>query len=285
MYSSKARHLAKTITWRIAGTISTIILAWAITGNPMWGLKIGGIEVIGKMVLYYFHERIWYKINFGLAERNSKRIKNSPAKSGFIVPQTFFIDREYRQRLLNQKGIVIWFTGLSGSGKTTLANGLEQELFKSGFKTFILDGDNLRSGLCKDLGFSEGDRSENIRRVGEVAKLMMESGIIVLSAFVTPFEKDRNLVRKLIGENDYISVFVDCPIKVCEERDTKGLYKKAREGEIKNFTGISSPFEVPETSDLTLKTAWFPKEVLIAELLNFIKPKIELKLAEKGALN
>jgi adenylylsulfate kinase len=277
MYSSRARHLAKTISYRLMGSLVTVILAWIITGNPIIGFKIGIIEVVGKMVLYYFHERLWYKINFGLAERSSRKIENAPTKSAFIVPQTFFIDKDYRQKLLNQRGKVIWFTGLSGSGKSTLANGLEKELYKSGFKTFILDGDNLRSGLCKDLGFSEEGRVENIRRVGEVAKLMMNSGIIVLSAFVSPFEKDRNLVKDLIGEDDFIQIFVDCPLAVCEERDIKGLYKKARKGEIKNFTGISSPFEIPETSDLTLKTAEFSKEELIVEILSFIKPKIELE--------
>lgn len=192
-----------------------------------------------------------------------------------ITPQVFFVDKNDRQLLLGQKAMVIWFTGLSGSGKTTLANGLEKELHQLGFKTFILDGDNLRSGLCKDLGFTDEDRVENIRRVGEVAKLMLEAGIIVLAAFVSPFKKDREMVRELIGPENFVSVFVDCPIAVCEERDTKGLYKKARAGVLKNFTGISSPFEAPRTADLTLKTAEFTKEKLITELMDFIKPKIK----------
>lgn len=192
-----------------------------------------------------------------------------------ITPQVFFVDKNDRQLLLGQKAMVIWFTGLSGSGKTTLANGLEKELHQLGFKTFILDGDNLRSGLCKDLGFTDEDRVENIRRVGEVAKLMLEAGIIVLAAFVSPFKKDREMVRELIGPENFVSVFVDCPIAVCEERDTKGLYKKARAGVLKNFTGISSPFEAPRTADLTLKTAEFTKEKLITELMDFVKPKIK----------
>lgn len=285
MYSSKARHLAKTITWRIAGTISTVLVTWVVTGNPVWGLQIGSIELIGKMVLYYLHERVWYKTDFGLAERSSRKIKNLATKSAFIVPQIFSVGRKYRQQLLNQKGTVIWFTGLSGSGKTTLANGLEQELFKLGYKTFILDGDNLRGGLCSDLGFSEEDRSENIRRVSEVAKLMMDSGLIVLAAFVTPFEKDRELVSKLLGNEDLVSVYVDCPLNICEQRDVKGLYKKARSGELKNFTGISSPFEVPNNADLSLKTGEFSKEVLVKQLINYIKPKIELQPAKTIAEN
>jgi adenylyl-sulfate kinase len=283
MYSSKTRHLAKTITWRIAGTASTILVAWVITGNPVWGLRIGGIELIGKMFLYYFHERMWYKVDFGLAERSSRKMKNLAAKSAFIVPQTFFVGRSYRQQLLNQRGMAIWFTGLSGSGKSTLANGLEQELFRSGYKTFILDGDNLRSGLCRDLGFADDDRSENIRRVAEVAKLMIDSGIIVLAAFVTPFEKDRELVAKLLGDEDLVSIYVDCPLNICELRDVKGLYKKARSGELKNFTGINSPFEVPQRTDLTLRTAEFSKESLVQDILNYIKPRIELKQVAEAA--
>jgi len=187
------------------------------------------------------------------------------------------ITKTDRQQLLGQRSIVIWFTGLSGSGKSTLSGALEKELYLQGFKTFILDGDILRDGLCKDLGFSEEDRTENIRRVGEVSKLMMESGIIVLSAFISPFGKDRDTVRELIGKDNFVLVFVDCPIHVCEERDVKGLYKKARSGEIKRFTGISSPFEAPECADLILKTAEFSKEHLVKEILAFIRPKIEFK--------
>lgn len=180
-----------------------------------------------------------------------------------------------RQKLLKQRSLVVWFTGLSGSGKTTLSDALEKELYQKGFKTYILDGDKIRDGLCNDLGFSEGDRSENIRRVGEVANLMRDSGLIVLSAFISPFERDRNMVREMIGSENIIRVFVDCPLDVCEQRDVKGLYKKARSGEIKRFTGISSPFEVPAESELILKTAEHSKEELINVLLDFIVPKIE----------
>ena len=154
-----------------------------------------------------------------------------------------------REKLLNQRSLVLWFTGLSGSGKTTLSDALEEELFKRGYKTYILDGDKIRDGLCKDLGFSEEDRTENIRRVGEVANLMLDSGLIVLSAFISPFAKDREVVRKTIGAEKLVRIFVDCPLEVCEQRDVKGLYKRARSGEIKKFTGISSPFEVPEDLD------------------------------------
>lgn len=179
-----------------------------------------------------------------------------------------------REKLLNQRSLVLWFTGLSGSGKTTLSDALEKELFNRGFKTYILDGDKIRDGLCKDLGFSEEDRTENIRRVGEVANLMLDSGLIVLSAFISPFAKDREVVRETIGAEKLVRIFVDCPLEVCEQRDVKGLYKKARSGEIKKFTGISSPFEIPEESELVLKTAEHSIEELIGTVLEFILPKI-----------
>jgi adenylylsulfate kinase len=185
------------------------------------------------------------------------------------------INLKDRQEHLQQRSMVIWFTGLSGSGKTTLSDALEQELYQRGFKTYILDGDKIRNGLCKDLGFSEFDRAENIRRVGEVANLMMDAGLIVLSAFISPFESDRNLVREMIGAKNLVRVFVDCPLEVCEQRDVKGLYKKARAGEIKTFTGISSPFEIPQESELVLKTAENSKEELVGMILEFILPKIK----------
>lgn len=180
-----------------------------------------------------------------------------------------------REKLLNQRSLVLWFTGLSGSGKTTLSDSLEEELFKRGYKTYILDGDKIRDGLCRDLGFSEEDRTENIRRVGEVAKLMLDSGLIVLSAFISPFAKDREVVRETIGAENLVRIFVDCPLEVCEQRDVKGLYKRARSGEIKKFTGISSPFEIPEESELVLKTAEHSIEELIGTILEFILPKIK----------
>ncbi len=150
-----------------------------------------------------------------------------------------------REKLNGHKGVCLWFTGLSGSGKSTLANEVEGELYKLGIHTYILDGDNIRYGLNKDLDFSEEGRRENIRRIGEVAKLFVDAGIIVLTAFISPFRKDREQVRNLLGEGNFIEIFVDAELETCEERDPKGLYKKARKGEIKDFTGISSPYEKP----------------------------------------
>lgn len=165
------------------------------------------------------------------------------------------VTAEDREQLLNQKGCVIWFTGLSGSGKSTLANAVEQVLHQQQHHTYVLDGDNVRHGLNKNLGFSPEDREENIRRVGEVAKLFADAGTIVMTAFISPYCADRDQARALIAEDRFVEVFVDCPIDVCEERDTKGLYKKARAGEIKEFTGISAPYEPPLNPEVTVNTA------------------------------
>ena len=165
------------------------------------------------------------------------------------------VTAEDREKLLNQKGCVIWFTGLSGSGKSTLANAVEQVLHQQQHHTYVLDGDNVRHGLNKNLGFSPEDREENIRRIGEVAKLFSDAGTIVMTAFISPYCADRNQARALIAEDRFVEVFVDCPLDVCEERDTKGLYKKARAGEIKEFTGISAPYEPPLTPEVTVNTA------------------------------
>ena len=162
------------------------------------------------------------------------------------------INSKNRQDILNQKPFLLWFTGLSASGKSTLANLVEQKLFSYKFKTYLLDGDNVRHGLNKDLGFDEESRVENIRRIGEVSKLFLDAGIIVLTAFISPFKSDRILVRKLFDAGQFIEIFVDSSLEVCEARDPKGMYAKARSGEIKNFTGISSPYEIPENPEIHL---------------------------------
>ena len=165
------------------------------------------------------------------------------------------VTAEDREKLLNQKGCVIWFTGLSGSGKSTLANAVEQVLHQQRHHTYVLDGDNVRHGLNKNLGFSPEDREENIRRIGEVAKLFADAGTVVMTAFISPYRADRDQARALIADGRFVEVFVDCPLEVCEERDTKGLYKKARAGEIKEFTGISAPYEPPLNPEVTINSA------------------------------
>lgn len=179
-------------------------------------------------------------------------IRHSLRRADNIHTQALSINRAAREKQHGHKGKVIWFTGLSGSGKSTIANALEVELHKQGKHTYLLDGDNIRQGLNKDLGFTDADRVENIRRIAEVAKLMMDAGLIVMTAFISPFKRERAMARQLIGEENFIEVFVDTPIEICEERDPKGLYKKAREGKLPNFSGISSPYEAPENPDITI---------------------------------
>lgn len=176
--------------------------------------------------------------------------------------------------MLNQKPRVIWFTGLSGSGKSTLATHLEFQLYAQHFKTYLLDGDNVRTGLNNDLDFSDHSRKENIRRIGEVAKLFLDSGLVVLSAFISPFEEDRSQVRNIVGAENFLEVFVDCPLAVCEQRDVKGLYKKARLGEVSNFTGISSPYERPLHPDITINTHLQSLDESLTLLLDYIVPRI-----------
>ena len=164
------------------------------------------------------------------------------------------VDRAARAARRGHRSAILWFTGLSGAGKSTLANAVNQALFERGLSTYVLDGDNIRHGLCKDLGFSDADREENIRRIGEVSKLFLDSGAIVLTAFVSPFRADRDKARNLVSDGDFIEIFCAADLNVCEQRDTKGLYAKARAGDIKEFTGISSPYEAPDTPELCVDT-------------------------------
>lgn len=191
-------------------------------------------------------------------------------KSNNVVPHKHKISRLQREQLLKQKGRVIWFTGLSGSGKSTLAGMLEEFLYQQGKATYLLDGDNIRTGLNNNLGFSAADRAENIRRIGEVAKLFVDAGIIVIAAFVSPFEQDREFVKKLIPKGRFTLVYVKCSVKECERRDVKGLYEKARRGEIKDFTGISSPYEEPKTPDILLNSEQHSLQQSFAQLKKMV---------------
>jgi adenylylsulfate kinase len=192
-----------------------------------------------------------------------------------IVEHQFKISRAERENINGHKAICVWFTGLSGSGKSTLASHLEEEFFKKGYKTYVLDGDNVRNGLSKDLTFTEKDRDENLRRIGEVAKLMCDAGIIVIAAFVSPFIHERAMLRNIIGDL-YNEVFVDTPLEICEQRDIKGLYKKARRGEIANFTGIGSPYEPPLTAEIRVETKDLSINQSVSLVLQNILPKIQL---------
>ncbi|HYG18065.1 MAG TPA: adenylyl-sulfate kinase [Ohtaekwangia sp.] len=192
-----------------------------------------------------------------------------------IYPIKTKVSKEQREKLMGQQATLLWFTGLSGSGKSTLAVQLEAQLHALGYKTYLLDGDNIRAGLNKDLSFTDEGRVENIRRIGEVSKLLLDAGVVVLSAFISPFRVDREQVKQIVGAGNYVEVFVDAPLEVCEQRDVKGLYKKARAGEVKNFTGIDSPYESPEHPDIHIPTHQLSLDQSIEKLLKSILPRIK----------
>lgn len=193
-----------------------------------------------------------------------------------IFHQDYHISVDDRLQLKQHKPLVIWFTGLSGSGKSTIANSLEKNLYAQGIHTYALDGDNIRKGLNKDLSFTEEDRTENIRRIAEVAKLLYDSGTVVLAAFITPLESDRSVIKGIIGEKKFVEIFVNTSLEECERRDVKGLYDKARAGEIENFTGISAPFEPPANPDISIETEKLNLEAAVQKILEYIEPKIKL---------
>lgn len=198
-------------------------------------------------------------------------------KSTNVVWHHATVTRELREKQNNHKSAVLWFTGLSGSGKSTLAHALEDRLHKMGVRTFVLDGDNVRHGLCSDLGFSDNDRTENIRRIGEIAKLFLEAGVIVLTAFISPFRQDRELARSVSPHGDFYEIFCDASLEICESRDVKGLYTKARAGVIPQFTGISSPYEAPDAPELRVDTGEAPLEECVEQVIKL--------LANQGVVN
>jgi bifunctional enzyme CysN/CysC len=181
------------------------------------------------------------------------------------------VDKDARARLNGHRPCVLWMTGLSGSGKSTIANVVERRLHALGVRTYLLDGDNVRHGLNKDLGFTAADRVENIRRTGEVAKLMVDAGLIVITAFISPFRSERRLARSMVADREFVEIFVDTPLAIVEERDPKGLYKKARRGELKNFTGIDSPYEIPETPELHIRTEEHDAEESAALIVDYLR--------------
>lgn len=192
------------------------------------------------------------------------------SKSSDVVWSDTSITKDCRDNLNKQRSSIIWFTGLSGSGKSTIANALEERLHKLSLRTYLLDGDNVRHGLCNDLGFSEDDRKENIRRIGEVSKLFIDAGVMVLATFISPFINDRKFVRQNVNETEFIEVYIKCPLSTCEGRDVKGLYKKARSGEIKHFTGIDSPYEAPVNPEITIDTETLTIDESVDKIINYL---------------
>jgi len=194
-------------------------------------------------------------------------------KNNNIIWHHATVTRELRELQNKHKSTVLWFTGLSGSGKSTLAHAVEEKLHQCGCRTFVLDGDNVRHGLCRDLGFEESDRRENIRRVGETAKLFIEAGIITLTAFISPFLEDRNRVRSIFQNGNFLEVYCKCPLEVCEQRDVKGLYQRARDGKVKQFTGISSPYEPPKNPELIVETDKLTLEESVIQVMGLLKTR------------
>lgn len=201
---------------------------------------------------------------------NNKSLNIVATKSSDVVWSESIITKNNRDSLNKQKSAIIWFTGLSGSGKSTIANALEQKLHGRYFRTYLLDGDNVRHGLTNDLGFNDIDRQENIRRVGEVSKLFIDAGVMVLATFISPFLNDRGRVRDLVKTREFIEIYIKCPLNVCEKRDVKGHYKRARSGEIKHFTGITSPYEEPDNPELTIDTSKLKLEEAVDTIINYL---------------
>ena len=197
-----------------------------------------------------------------------------------IVPHNYQISSKDRKKLKGHNAFLLWFTGLSGSGKSTIANAVEQELFKLGIHTYSLDGDNIRTGINKDLSFSPQDRTENIRRIAEIANLMIDAGLVVLAAFVSPYKKDRENIKSIVKDVNFVEIYINTSVEECERRDVKGLYKKARAGEIKNMTGISAPYEAPENPDLEIKTETTTVNDAVDKILKAIQKKLNYKINE-----
>ena len=273
-----------------------MVVSFFITGSIKVGMAIGGFEVFTKMVLYYFHERLWFKYvdlgrNGASGSQGDRVSANNPISHNLhtdssrqklrpttqtpqnpstpvVIPQSYSISLSDRIEQNNHSPKVFWMTGLSGSGKSTIANALQNELFQKGYQVYVLDGDNVRGGLNKDLDFSDEGRIENIRRISEVAKLFSDAGFIVITAFISPFRSDRQQAREIIGDDNFCEVFVDTPLEVCEQRDVKGLYKKARAGEIPNFTGIGSAFEKPEAADILIQAVDMTVQESVRKLMD-----------------
>ncbi len=193
-----------------------------------------------------------------------------------IIKHTYEVSRSERRKLMEQNSMLLWFTGLSGSGKSTIANALEQKLHQEGYKTYALDGDNIRKGINSDLNFSPEGRKENIRRIAEIAHLMVDAGVIVLAAFVSPYKKDRENIARIVGNDNFVEIFVNTSLEECEKRDVKGLYKKARAGEIKDFTGVNAPYEAPDSPEVEVVTDNLSIEESVLKIYDKIKSKLDI---------
>jgi adenylylsulfate kinase len=273
---SRLKSLIKGISWRIIGTIDTLFVAFIITGDTIKSLSIGGIEVFTKIFLYYLHERLWSRISERLWKKTQGLFSFIKFKNYIFSTEEWLVNRIDREKKNEHKGCVIWMTGLSGAGKTTIARHLEKKLFDEGYLSKVLDGDVLRSGINADLAFSDNDREENIRRTAEIAKIFAETGFITIVSLITPKEEFRSLAQQIIEEEDFHLIYVEASLEECERRDVKGLYAKARKGEIKDFTGVSAGngFEVPVKYDLLVKTDDEEIEGLVQLIFDYVEKKV-----------
>jgi len=268
------RNFLKTISWRLVGSIDTIIIGWIISGRFTIGARIGLIELFTKTIIYYAHERYWQNSKLGLPTKAEISLKIQNEIKPNLFKQTGKIDKSKREFLNQQRACTIWLTGLSGSGKSTISNEIEEWIFSNSGRAYVLDGDNTRLGINKDLSFSDEDRKENIRRVAEICRLFNDAGIIVVAPLISPFEKDRRAAKFIIGKENYIEIYVEASVAACIQRDPKGLYNKALNGEIKNFTGVSSPYEAPSKPDIHLNT----ESLTLENCLEIIKEKLKNKI-------
>ena len=272
---SHLRSILKGISWRIIATTTTTTIAWLATGDVSTALTIGGFEFLIKLGVYYLHERVWLLVPEG-GVRQIFRLKEIRQMAANIHPvHDRMLNRHEREQHHKQHSVALWFTGLSGSGKSTIAIELEHRLFAEGYCAQLLDGDNIRSGINANLTFTAEDRRENIRRIAEVSKLFVHAGIITLNTFISPTREMREMARDIIGDEDFVEIFINTPIEVCEQRDVKGLYAKARKGEIKNFTGIDAPYEAPENPQIEIHTTEKTVEACVNELMAKILPRIQ----------
>jgi len=268
------RNFFKTISWRIVGSADTTLIGWFISGQFTIGAQIGLIELITKTIIYYAHERYWQSSNLGLPTKAEISLRVQKEIQPNLFKHTGKIDRSKRELLNQQRAHTIWLTGLSGSGKSTIANEIEEWIFSNSGRVYVLDGDNTRLGINKDLSFSIEDRKENIRRVAEICRLFNDAGIIVVAPFISPFEQDRKDAKSIIGKENYIEIYVEASVTACIQRDPKGLYRKAINGDIKFFTGISSPYETPIAPDIHLNT-----EILsLKDCIKIIRGRLSDKL-------
>jgi adenylylsulfate kinase len=274
------RDVLKTISWRIVGSIDTAMLGWIITGHLKVGMQIGALELATKMFLYFVHERVWHRFQFGKPSKakiaSEVRRENRPN----LFKQQITINRRQREELNGSPASTIWLTGLSGSGKSTIASGLDEWFYNQTYRCYLLDGDNTRLGINSDLSFTEEDRAENIRRVAEICKLFNEAGIIVVASFISPFEKDRETAARIIGPDNFKLVHIDASVETCKQRDTKGLYKLAEEGKLKNFTGVDSPYEIPANAAVSIPTDKATPEESLWYLTEYVSKNILGKVSK-----